>query len=105
MRQFTFFFNYDNILYMKNVKENNFIFTKINSFNDNLFDNLYEIIKNNMIKIGFEINENSKNLWLFNINKLLQNNNFYLFSIEFNNKICGFFELIENNSILTVSEI
>lgn len=90
---------------MKNVKENNFIFTKINYFNDNLFDSLYEIIKNNMIKIGFEINENSKSLWLFNINKLLLNNNFYLYTINYNNEICGFIELIENNSILTVSEI
>lgn len=90
---------------METKKEKSYTFKKINSFNTPLIENLYEIIKNNMIKIGFEINDKSKDVWINNINKMLLNNNFYLYVIKFNNEVCGFIELIDSNSILIVSEI
>lgn len=52
---------------------------------------LFEIIKNNMMLIGFEVKDDDFYVWSSNLIKNLKNPNYYLYSIDINNEIVGFF--------------
>lgn len=69
------------------------------------FDTLFDIISNNMQKLGFHINNNDKLVWINNLKQNLRNDNFYMYLIYFNGEICGFIELVESENDLVVSEI
>ncbi|MBQ8522571.1 MAG: hypothetical protein IJ458_02765 [Clostridia bacterium] len=93
---------------IKNTTQNNirnYHFLRKKYLSTKNFDTLFEIIKNNMLKIGFNIVDEDKNLWINNLKKELLNDNFYLYTIYYNGKICGFIEMIESNNQLIIGEI
>lgn len=69
------------------------------------FDVLFEIVKENMSKIGFNPTENDKILWIENIKKELNNDNFYFYVIFFDGEICGLVELLNSDNKFIISEI
>lgn len=72
---------------------------------DKTINQLFNIIQNNMIKIGFNPSEEDKIAWTNNLKRELQNENFYFYVIYNNGEICGFVEILDSNSQLTVAEI
>lgn len=82
-----------------------YTFLRKNHLSNKITDILFEIIKNNMIKIGFNISDNDKSFWIDNLKRELQNKNFYLYIIYNNGEICGFIEAVESNNQLIISEI
>jgi len=78
---------------------------RIKSLTDIQVKTLFNIIKNNMVEIGFEIKDNDFDIWSTNLIKNLDNNNYYLYLIDSDNETLGFFSLIEVDNDLTLCEL
>ncbi len=66
---------------------------------------LYEIIKNNMANIGFDVSEQDKNGWTNNLKEHFKKDDFYFYVIYNSGDICGFIEIVEYENKLIVSEV
>lgn len=82
-----------------------FKIVRISELSQNELDLSFEIIKNNMIELGYAVSEKDKEIWCINLKKHFFNNQFYFYLVLLNSEIVGFVELIDNKEYLFLSEI
>ena len=97
------FCEYSNQVYETFIKGYHFLRKRYLS--DKILDIIFRIIKNNMIKIGFNICDKDKDFWISNLKQELLCDNFYLYLIYNNGEVCGFVEALEKDNQLIISEI
>lgn len=97
------FCDYANQVYENFIKGYNIL--RKTYLSPNSLNEVFEIIKQNMIKIGFNPTNEDKSTWINNLKKELLNENFYFYVIYNNGEICGFIEAIEQCNQLIISEI
>lgn len=68
-------------------------------------DIAFNIIKNNMMDMGYNVSTNDKKLWFTSLNNNLQNKDYHFYLIYKNEIIIGFLASIIDNGRLTISEI
>lgn len=69
------------------------------------FEILFDIVSSNMQKIGFQISNDDKLIWIKGLKRHLSDEGFFLYLIYKNGKICGFIELTKSENRLIISEI
>ena len=86
------------------VSTEKYDFVKQEFLSTKQLNNCYQIVKDNMIKLGYLVNEQDKKTWTDNIRTIIKNNNNDFVIIYNNKKICGFI-IIEKNNQIFVNEI
>lgn len=72
---------------------------------ENELEQSFNIIKSNMIRLGFNVTEKDKITWCDNIKKYLESDDFYFYLVYLNGEIVGFCTVVKENNAFTVSEI
>ncbi len=65
----------------------------------------FNIIKDNMTKLGFDVSDKDKEMWCGNIKQNLYKEDFYFYLVYINGKVEGFIEIVNSNGIFIVSEV
>ena len=73
--------------------------------NDYELEQAFNIIKPNMINLGFNVSDNDKAFWCKNIKDNLENSNFYFYLVYLNGEIVGFAEVVYENDSFIISEV
>lgn len=68
-------------------------------------DSAFEIIKLNMIDLGFEVSQQDKEFWCQNIKDNLEKSNFYFYLVYLDGEIVGFMEIVNEKEDFIISEI
>lgn len=97
------FCNFGKLVY-KNFIQGRTILRK-NYLSEYELDMAFNIIKSNMIGLGFEVSEEDKRFWCKNIQDNLQLSNFYFYLVYLNGEIVGFIEFVNKNNSFIISEI
>lgn len=72
---------------------------------NNELEQIFNIIKLNMINLGFNVSDHDKIFWCKNIENYLENPNFYFYLIYLDGEIVGFIEIVNENNCFIISEI
>lgn len=73
--------------------------------NDHELECAFNIIKTNMINLGFNVSPEDKIIWCENVKNNIQNPNFYFYLVYLNDKIVGFVEIVNMNNHFSVCEV
>lgn len=82
-----------------------FLFLRKRHLTIKQFEILFDIVSSNMQKIGFQICDDDKLIWINGLKQHLSDGGFFLYLIYKNGKICGFIELTQSENRLIISEI
>lgn len=84
---------------------NKYIITKKKCLTKTELNSAFDIIKNNMIELGFNVTDEDEVTWKENLNLNIRKSHFLLFLIYNQSKIVGFIELSLLNSIPFLAEL
>ena len=73
--------------------------------NDYELEQAFNIIKPNMINLGFNVSDKDKEFWCKNIKDNLENSNFYFYLVYLNGEIVGFVEVVDEKDSFIISEV
>ena len=73
--------------------------------NDYELESAFNIIKLNMINLGYIVSDNDKISWCENIKNNLANSNFYFYLVYLNSEIVGFVEVLNQENSFIISEV
>ena len=73
--------------------------------NDYELEQAFNIIKSNMINLGFIVSDKDKISWCENIKNNLANSNFYFYLVYLNSEIVGFVEVLNQENSFIISEV
>lgn len=73
--------------------------------NDYELEQAFNIIKSNMIKLGFNVTDKDKIIWCNNVKKLLESDDFYFYLVYLNGEIVGFSTVVKENNSFILSEV
>ena len=89
----------------KRKRINEYIILRKTNLTDIEINLIYNILKENMLTLGFCISNEDEKIWLSNLLNNLQNQNFYCYIIYDNEQIIGFIEAVKANNKLILSEL
>lgn len=73
--------------------------------NNDELEQTFNIIKHNMINLGFIVSNKDKASWCDNIKSSLANSNFYFYLVYLNSEIVAFFEVFNEKDTYIISEV